>query len=302
MTGIYKITNKINKKIYIGKAINITTRWNQHYLDSFNDNINDNSIIHKAIRKYGVESFSFEILILCSPKELDELEKYYIKYYNSNNKDIGYNIAEGGGGAALKGEQNHNSKLSNDDVYQIREAYKNLCHKSDVYECYKDIISINTFGDVWTGKTWKDVHYDVYTEECKEKHKKLKKPCYHPSVLTEEEVMFIRDCKNSGAQRLEIHEKYFKHININTFSDVWAEHTFKHIQSSLPIVKQKRYRTMNQDGALNRMAKFTEEEIISIRKRRDSGENKECVYMDYSDRVLKQTFDNIWDNKTYKNI
>ena len=51
MTGIYKITNKINKKIYIGKAINITTRWNQHYLDSFNDNINDNYIIHKAIRK-----------------------------------------------------------------------------------------------------------------------------------------------------------------------------------------------------------------------------------------------------------
>ena len=118
----------------------------------------------------------------------------------------------------------------------------------------------------------------------------------------EEEVMFIRDSKNSGAQRLEIHEKYFKHININTFSDAWAGHTFKHIQSSLPIVKQKRYRTMNQDGALNRMAKFTEEEIISIRKRRDSGENKECVYMDYSDRVLKQTFDNIWDNKTYKNI
>ena len=100
MTGIYKITNKINKKIYIGKEINITTRWNQHYLDSFNDNINDNSIIHKAIRKYGVESFSFEILILCSPKELDELEKYYIKYYNYNNKDIGYNIEEDGSGEA----------------------------------------------------------------------------------------------------------------------------------------------------------------------------------------------------------
>ena len=59
---------------------------------------------------------------------------------------------------------------------------------------------------------------------------------------------------------------------------------------------------MNQDGVLNHMAKFTEEEIISIRKRRDNGENKECVYMDYSDRVLKQSFDKIWDNKSYKNI
>ncbi len=302
MTGIYKITNKINNKIYIGKAKNITTRWNQHYLDSFNDNLKDNMVIHKAIRKYGIENFLFEIECLCAPKDLDELEIYYINLYGCQDMDIGYNILPGGAGCAHDGEDNGLSKMTQKEVFDIREAYKNMCHKLDVYEKYKDKISLNTFSDIWTGKTWKSIHYDVYTDEIKKKHKVLRKQGSHASILSEEDVLFIRDCRNDGEPRIEIYEKYFSHINKNTFNDAWTGNTFKYIQSNHPVSKQKRYRSKEQDGILNHMAKFTKEEVISIRKRRDDGEDIKVVYKDYSKRVSIACFRELWKDITYKNI
>ena len=53
--------------------------------------------IKKAIRKYGRENFKVELLEWCETQDLsDELEKYYIKYYNSQDAQIGYNITNGG--------------------------------------------------------------------------------------------------------------------------------------------------------------------------------------------------------------
>lgn len=89
--GIYKITNNINKRCYIGQSINIYKRWNQHKYNS-----SKSSIIHLAIKKYGVENFSFEIIEQCSQKQLNEREVYWINYYNSYNE--GYNLTRGGDG------------------------------------------------------------------------------------------------------------------------------------------------------------------------------------------------------------
>jgi len=85
---IYKITNLINGKIYIGKQVRI--RKNDNYWGS-------GVIIKKAIKKYSVENFKKEILEKCNNKiELREKEIYWIKKLNSTNKDIGYNITGGG--------------------------------------------------------------------------------------------------------------------------------------------------------------------------------------------------------------
>ena len=60
---IYKITNKINNKIYIGLTkTGLELRWKKHLQASFS-NRSDNSIFHKAIRKYGIDNFDKEILI-----------------------------------------------------------------------------------------------------------------------------------------------------------------------------------------------------------------------------------------------
>ena len=96
MMGIYKITNNINNKVYIGQSINIEKRIKQHFWKAkCEKDISFNSILHKAIRKYGAENFSWEVLQECSIEEIDELEQKYIKEYNSISPN-GYNILIGG--------------------------------------------------------------------------------------------------------------------------------------------------------------------------------------------------------------
>ena len=96
MIGIYKITNNINNKIYIGQSINIKRRWYDHKYKAFDESdISYNSALHSAMRKYGVENFSFEVIEECSEEELDNKERYWIQKSNSICPN-GYNILSGG--------------------------------------------------------------------------------------------------------------------------------------------------------------------------------------------------------------
>ena len=97
MIGIYKITNLINNKSYIGQSINIEKRWYEHrYKSQCEDDRSFNSILHIAFRKYGIDNFKFEILEeLKTVEQLDKKEQYYIKLYNTITPN-GYNILEGG--------------------------------------------------------------------------------------------------------------------------------------------------------------------------------------------------------------
>lgn len=97
--GIYKIENMINGKMYIGQSINIERRWARHRYAT------DDFAIHRAIRKYGIENFSFSILEECSEKNLDDKEIYWITKYNSLIPN-GYNMIEGGsnGSGLAKGK------------------------------------------------------------------------------------------------------------------------------------------------------------------------------------------------------
>lgn len=94
MVGIYKITNKVNGKIYIGQTIDFERRKYEHIHDT--KNRPHQMPLHYAMKKYGVENFEFSILEECDRSELDEKEKFYINAYKSNNKNIGYNISNGG--------------------------------------------------------------------------------------------------------------------------------------------------------------------------------------------------------------
>lgn len=90
MCGIYKITNKINGKVYIGQAIDINDRWQRHRRS------HDNCAIHLAFNKYGIDNFTFEVIEECLPELLDEREIYWIDHFQSYGK--GYNMNPGGKG------------------------------------------------------------------------------------------------------------------------------------------------------------------------------------------------------------
>jgi group I intron endonuclease len=104
---IYKATNSTNGKSYIGQTVrSLKQRSYCHKLDSHNGST---TYFHNAIRKYGFDCFSWEVLCICETKqEMDEMEFHYIKQYKTYyypNKS-GYNLTFGGDGNSLFGDRN----------------------------------------------------------------------------------------------------------------------------------------------------------------------------------------------------
>lgn len=99
--GIYRITNKVNGKVYIGESVNILKRFKQYYWESSNPNDSSyNRPINIAIREFGIENFEFSILLsgpqyaTHSTRAAAEVEM--IRRYNSTDPKFGYNDTDGG--------------------------------------------------------------------------------------------------------------------------------------------------------------------------------------------------------------
>jgi group I intron endonuclease len=89
--GIYKITNRVNNKIYIGCASNIRTRVNGHLYD-LRKNMHKNSYLQKSWNKYGESMFIFETHELCNIEDLHMREHFWVTTLDCLNKSIGYNL------------------------------------------------------------------------------------------------------------------------------------------------------------------------------------------------------------------
>ena len=89
--GIYKITNTINSKVYIGSSISIERRWKEH-LHSFRNKEHYNPHLQNAWNKYGQSSFVFKVLLYCDKENLLFYEDRAIDQYKSLDSKFGYNI------------------------------------------------------------------------------------------------------------------------------------------------------------------------------------------------------------------
>lgn len=127
ISGVYKITYD-NNKIYIGQALSIWARAHEH--NSKNHNVCD-----KALKKHNAQIEVLEqvndILLL------DEIEKKWIQYYNSTDKNIGYNILAGGNASGKRGIENCNSIFTEDTLKEVVDLLQNRLDLS-----YKDIAKI----------------------------------------------------------------------------------------------------------------------------------------------------------------
>lgn len=114
---IYKIINKVNGKIYVGQTIkSLKERFQKHcQRTTKKDKYHLNMAIKKAIRKYGKDNFTIELIEEVKVDKLDEREVYWISFYDSYNK--GYNCTLGGQNGATR-----KYKLSWSEENEVIEA------------------------------------------------------------------------------------------------------------------------------------------------------------------------------------
>lgn len=143
MIGIYKITNKINNKCYIGQSLNIKRRWQDEKRTAF-DSIATNYQypLSKAFRKYGIDNFQFEIIEECSKEKLNEREKYWISYYDGFFN--GYNQTLGG--------DNHNNKPKETIIGIITDLKTTNLYHREIAEKWD--VSMETVQGINTGRYW----------------------------------------------------------------------------------------------------------------------------------------------------
>ncbi len=145
---IYKITNLINNKIYIGKTIRtMELRWQEHVRDSKTGK----TPLYLAMQKYGINNFKIETINdnIDSIEQLNALEKYYINKYQSTSHKNGYNVASGGDGGRIL------TKLTEQDVQKIIKILsdpENLLSYSDIGKMFN--MSSSAIKEINLGHSW----------------------------------------------------------------------------------------------------------------------------------------------------
>jgi len=148
MYFLYKITNRINGKIYIGQTNNIRYRWNRHRYESKHPKY----AIHLAMQKYGIDNFKIDIIAICeSLADANLTEIFLIKYNNTQNKKIGYNIEVGGNRSPMSVETKQ--KISQSLIGHARPDISIANTNRIVSEETKQKISIANIGKIHTEET-----------------------------------------------------------------------------------------------------------------------------------------------------
>lgn len=233
---IYKITNQINGKIYIGLTTeSLQKRWRSHKISSRNKNTH----LYTAMRKYGIENFAIEVIDETdSFEELGRLERFYIDKYHSQDPNYGYNVTAGGESNQLDG--NPKAKLTLSDVIDIRIAYRD-CELTckQVYEKYKHKIKFKPFERCYFGKSWSSVMPEVFNEYTREKHQLMKKfiGSSNPnSLYTDDEVKQMREFYKNHT----FNETYMK-FNKGTGGKTAFNKVLKHGYTNIPLPDKKPY-------------------------------------------------------------
>lgn len=154
MHYLYRITNTENKKVYIGQTNNPSLRWSQHRSNAKYDR--GNQVITRAISKYGVNSFEFDVIATClTQDDVDITEEQMIRQYDSRNNEKGYNVDVGGNTSPRTPEI---SKKISDALQKHYETHDGWLKGGNLTEEWKENISKASIGKEGTnvGKTFND--------------------------------------------------------------------------------------------------------------------------------------------------
>lgn len=157
---IYKTTNLITNKIYIGQ--------HKKKLNNNKTYFGSGKLLKEKIKEYGIENFNNEIIEYCNNiDELNEREIFWIKKLDANNKDIGYNITSGG-----------KQKIPSEEFIKRCKDVRNDISEEKKQEWYKNISETMIKKGISKGEN-NPMYGKEYTKERQEKCAKSKKENKH---------------------------------------------------------------------------------------------------------------------------
>ena len=121
-TGIYKIENIVNGKVYIGASKNVERRWSDHRRSV-------KSPIHSDLEALGEENFKFEVLLECPETMLAQWERDMICLYDADDPEKGYNSRDDRPYSLKMSETLKGRKLSDEVRRKLSEAHKEVRSK-----------------------------------------------------------------------------------------------------------------------------------------------------------------------------
>ena len=270
---VYKITNNINNKIYIGITNNYKKRWDNE--KSYPKNPERRQVIQEAIHKYGK--------INCLVPN-------------------GYNIDKGGRnikiGNAKKGIVNSNSKLTEEDVKYIK-SHRNI-PMLILYDDFSDKITYEAFKKCYRHETYKDIEPTVeqypYNLEFSSQ--------FNSSTLEYDEVVELRLMYNRGVYWRTIYPAYQeRYPNEWDFWNIYNGNRYKLVMPEVFTEENKKIHSKHsKSGELNGRAKLTKQDVIEIRRLHEEEKlSNQELYKLYP-QVSTASIRNVINYKTWNNL
>jgi len=181
MHYLYRITNQLNGKVYIGQTVEDKRRWGAH--KSFAKNPESTGqYIHRAMAKYGVENFIYEVVAICRTQEdANYIEDQIINQYDSRNKDKGYNLRPGGNTWDDASRQKQSEILS--EYYRTRPHHTKGIKLS---EEHKKKIGIGSKGHPVSNEQRKQISKALMGHEVSEKSRRRSSEVHKGKKQSEE--------------------------------------------------------------------------------------------------------------------
>lgn len=291
MIGIYKITNLINGHKYIGKSIDIQARWCEHKRESnlpeekWEENKrHEQTRLHKAIRKYGSDNFSCEIIEECLEEELSAKEIYWISYYNTYLNKEDYNMTPGGDGYTCgPGEEAPGCKISQQECNIIKQCLKKHMTACEIIKLVPSatpgiISSINY------GKSWFDAN-EIYPISIRNGNR----------LWTSEQALLIKKEYANGLNLQELADRYGG--TADTIKELVSGKTY----TELPLIERK----VDWQRTNKKCRKLTNEEVKFFRQEAKTNSilglynkyrPKNMGYSAFRNMILRNTYKDVLDD------